>query len=47
MCKLNVKAATLQNSMDKAVMAYNHALSKSNTLKNEINEMRKDKKNSQ
>ncbi len=45
MARLNIKSCTLQKTVDKAITSYNQALSKNNTLKNEINELRKDKKN--
>jgi chromosome segregation ATPase len=41
---LNAKIKYLENSMEKSIAAYNGALSKNNKLKNEINELRKDKK---
>jgi uncharacterized protein involved in exopolysaccharide biosynthesis len=41
---LNAKIKYLENSMEKGIATYNSALSKNNKLKNEINELRKDKK---
>jgi hypothetical protein len=41
---LNAKIKYLENNVEKGIAAYNDALSKNNKLKNEINELRKDKK---
>ena len=38
---MNGKALTLENNLEKVISAYNHALSKANDLKNEIDELRK------
>ena len=42
---INARIKCLEGNLEKSIAAYNEALSKNNSLKNEIDELRKDKKN--